>query len=234
MNRIDHLGSLEVAKQLGPVLTTLLQATKYASDTNANIWDFAVGIDDILDVGATKTDLRWLVRKGLVKHAREVTVEGDHGREFRPAGNLTFCEATCFILTESGIAASRSCASVRHQGWTPTRGNSNSQMTGKPALAGPHWNADVRRLQFNAQLVKRFKWPAMNQEMVLCAFEEEGWPERIDDPLPPKPAQNSKRRLADTIKCLNRKQIQELIHFRGDGTGEGVIWERKCNGTRKV
>ncbi|QDV81768.1 hypothetical protein TBK1r_06880 [Stieleria magnilauensis] len=90
----------------------------------------------------------------------------------------------------------------------------------------PEWNADSRRLQIDGQIVKRFKWPAANQEAVLCAFEEEGWPERIDDPLPPQPEQDAKRRLADTIKCLNRKQVNELMHFRGDGTGEGVVWER--------
>ena len=60
---------------------------------------------------------------------------------------------------------------------------------------------------------------------ILAAFEEEGWPSRIDDPLPPQPEQDSKRRLSDTIKCLNRKQASPLIHFRGDGTGEGVVWD---------
>lgn len=89
----------------------------------------------------------------------------------------------------------------------------------------PTWDPDLRKLQFGGLIVKRFKWPAANQEAVLCAFEEEGWPERIDDPLVPQPEQDSKRRLADTIKCLNRKQVRELIHFRGDGTGEGVVWE---------
>ena len=77
----------------------------------------------------------------------------------------------------------------------------------------------------NGELVKRFKWPAANQEAVLSAFQEEGWPVRIDDPLPPQPEQDSKRRLGDTIKCLNRKQKSQLIHFRGDGTGQGVVWE---------
>ena len=59
----------------------------------------------------------------------------------------------------------------------------------------------------------------------MSAFEEEGWPPRIDDPLSPHPDQDTKRRLSDTIKCLNRKQSNRIIHFRGDGTGEGVIWE---------
>ena len=64
--------------------------------------------------------------------------------------------------------------------------------------------------------------------MILSCFQESGWPVRIDDPLPPQAEQDSKRRLSDTIKCLNRKQVAPLMHFRGDGTGEGVIWERTC------
>ena len=80
-------------------------------------------------------------------------------------------------------------------------------------------------LRIGAVTVKRFKWMAPNQETVLAAFEEEGWPHRIDDPLPPHPDQDSKRRLSDTIKCLNHKQKNELIRFHGDGTGEGVTWE---------
>jgi hypothetical protein len=61
--------------------------------------------------------------------------------------------------------------------------------------------------------------------MVLNAFEEEGWPARIDDPLPPHSDQDPKRRLNDTIKCLNRKQVRELLRFHGDGSGEGILWE---------
>ena len=80
-------------------------------------------------------------------------------------------------------------------------------------------------MRVNGKLVKHFKWPALNQETILAAFEEEGWPPRIDDPLPPLPEQDPKRRLHDTIKCINRNQKHHLIHFHGDGTGEGVIWE---------
>jgi hypothetical protein len=31
--------------------------------------------------------------------------------------------------------------------------------------------------------------------------------------------------LHDTIKCPNRGQVNHLLRFRGDGTGEGVLWE---------
>ncbi|PHR86470.1 MAG: hypothetical protein COA78_37910, partial [Blastopirellula sp.] len=89
----------------------------------------------------------------------------------------------------------------------------------------PTWDADRRLLRINGTIVKRFKWTASNQEAILATFEEDGWPARIDDPLSPQPEQCPKRRLSDTIKCLNRKQQNKLIHFRGDGTGEAVTWE---------
>jgi hypothetical protein len=59
----------------------------------------------------------------------------------------------------------------------------------------------------------------------LSAFEEDRWPPVIDDPLPPKPEQDTKRRLHDTIKALNRNQHRDAIRFHGNGTGEGIRWE---------
>lgn len=93
----------------------------------------------------------------------------------------------------------------------------------------PKWIHCDRTLRMNHRIVKRFKWRAANQEAILSAFEEEGWPRRIDDPLSPLEDQDPKRRLSDTIKGLNKKQINPLIRFRGDGTGEGVIWEAARN-----
>jgi hypothetical protein len=78
-------------------------------------------------------------------------------------------------------------------------------------------------------VVKAFKLPSPNQETILAVFEEEGWPPRIDDPLPPNPELVVKRRLHDTIKGLNRNRRNCLIRFLGDGTGEGIRWEF-CSG----
>jgi hypothetical protein len=89
----------------------------------------------------------------------------------------------------------------------------------------PHWDALRRELTVDGQIVKRFRLPAANQEAVLLAFEEEGWPAAILDPLPPRDEQDCKQRLHDTIKALNRSRRARIILFRGDGTGEGVLWE---------
>ena len=89
----------------------------------------------------------------------------------------------------------------------------------------PCWDRQLRELRMGDVVVKRFRWPAENQEQVLDAFQEQEWPSHIDDPLKHDPKICPKRRLHDTLKCLNRKQINEVIKFRGDGTGQGVLLE---------
>jgi hypothetical protein len=89
----------------------------------------------------------------------------------------------------------------------------------------PVWDRDARELRVGNVVVKHFKWPAENQEQILNAFEDNGWPPRIKNPLAHHPTICPKRRLHDTIKCLNRKQLKGLIKFRGDGTGRGVLLE---------
>jgi hypothetical protein len=73
-------------------------------------------------------------------------------------------------------------------------------------------------------LIKAFHRPAVNQERVLAALQEEGWPPRIDDPLPPTGGIDPKARLHDTIKVLNRHHLYRIIHFAGDGKGRGIQW----------
>ena len=56
---------------------------------------------------------------------------------------------------------------------------------------------------------------------VLNAFEERGWPRRIDDPLP---GSSDPQRLRETIGSMNEGLAG--IYFRADGFGRGVLWER--------
>ncbi len=231
--------SEEAPARIARALDVLLEAVHYAEQTDSNCWEFAVELNQLTALGLNCNDFRWLVRKGLVEHQREVTLESDDGRAFRPTGDLTFPQGTCFILTDAGVSAARGpCAGTTidespSSPWpdeespraTIECGPSRDEQSPKQAPGVPKWDAQRRELRFDAATVKRFKWTAANQETILAAFEEEGWPHRIDDPLPPHPDQDSKRRLSDTIKCLNRRQISHLIHFHGDGTGEGVTWE---------
>ena len=230
----------ELPPKFRHALTLLLEAFEYAEQTKSDCWEFAVEMAELRAFGLTRTDFRWFVRQGLVEHQREVTIEGDNGRAFRPTGDLTFAHDSCFILTDDGaLIASEVCQvgildeafccsalklRYEHQAGAH-RSPTENRESPKTYPSVPKWNPETRMLSIDGTVVKRFKWTAVNQEAILAAFEEEGWPSRVDDPLPPQPEQDSKRRLSDTIKCLNRKQTNQLLHFRGDGTGEGVIWE---------
>jgi hypothetical protein len=89
----------------------------------------------------------------------------------------------------------------------------------------PRWDSETRTLSVGERIVKRFRVPSRNQETVLAAFEEEGWPRRIDDPLPYRTGLKAKYRLHFTIGRLNHSKREQVIRFFGDGTGEGVCWK---------
>lgn len=190
-------------------LGLLLQAHTSARALAQDLWDFAVEIDCLRAVGLTNTHLRWLVCQGYAQHGEERSRAGDGRRRFRPVENLRFSRRTCVVLTEAGVVFAQTC---------PEPGNVNG-LAGKPV-----WHPSQRELWLGAHLVKRFKQLAPNQECVLAAFQEEGWPARIFDPLPPAPGQDSKRRLHSTINNLNRSHESRLLQFTGGGDGISVGW----------
>lgn len=215
-----HQFSLHSATRLTRGLSRLQRAYEYALDLHGDVWDFAIEIKELLAADMTRSDLRWLVRKGLVLHAREVTLQGEETRDFHASRGLIFTRRTCFVLTPAGMEFVRQ---LHAQSPQPVRVDTSHASVKAPSLV-PQWNAELQELRLGSMLVKQFKVPAPNQEMVLAAFEEEGWPARIDDPLPPQPQQDSKRRLHDTINSLNRNHRVAKMRFIGDGTGMGVRW----------
>ncbi len=86
----------------------------------------------------------------------------------------------------------------------------------------PTYDREARTLRLANSVVKQFRQPAKNQELVLKTFEELDWPERIDDPLPPKQGL-----LGQTVKDLNRNLRESLLRFKLDGRSEGITWERR-------
>ncbi len=95
----------------------------------------------------------------------------------------------------------------------------------------PFWDRENRVLSFGGQIIRRYIRSSPNQEAVLQAFEEQGWPYRIDDPLPQDHEVVPKVRLHDTIRWLNLKHESRLLRFLGDGTGEGVCWKKLASGS---
>lgn len=230
-------------------LRLLLRAHEYASELNCDIWDFAVELADLKKVGLASCDIRWLVCREFASHARETTSLGDSVRSFQHEMRLVVRKSSCFVLTNAGVEFAKK-AMVKFNaeeesipfsfstmlGCKCTGGDNEGRVRTNPQLSGsaaqndvremtPKWDCDRQELRFRHDVVKVFKLNSPNQATILAAFEEEGWPTRIDDPLPHHSEIDPKQRLHDTIKSLNRNQKRRLIRFRGDGTGQGIRWE---------
>jgi hypothetical protein len=219
LNRRAAPGRTELTAALGE----LLKAHDYAVDAACEIWNFAVEIEILRQLGITDTDLRWLISKNYLEHRRDDTGANDSVRRFRTAHPLKFQAQSCFVLTAAGV----SFANQFFDGSCAVPGVSPIQFQGHLLREWwkPCWDDSRRQLRVCQYIVKHFRWPAPNQEKVLAAFQDEDWSNRIDDPLPPVEGTSPKERLHDTIKCLNRRQRIALLHFGGDGTSEGVVWQ---------
>lgn len=223
---LDLARLTDLAPTFWPAFAELRKAYDFARQMARSRWEFAVEIGRLRVMRLTESDLRWLICMGLVEHAEEVTQPHDQERRFHPTQSLSFTKRTCFVLTSRGAELASGQTMATLQGVGDGKPHVQSPVPHDALKNGtPIWDRERRELRVADRLVKHFKWSAVNQEMILAAFEEEHWPARIDDPLPPRPGHEPKRRLNDTIKCLNRNQAHRLIHFHGDGTGEGVVWK---------
>lgn len=213
--------------RIANAISELFMAWQYANTSNRDIWDFAVEVDLLRSLGANRTDFRFLMSQGFVRHGIEVKARSPR-RHFRESDEMVFRQTSAFVLTEAGhdfasdFVSKDSC---EHRLSDDLPENVCNCRARTKVSVIPVWDVDRHELTIGGELVKRFKWRATNQELILATFQEECWSARIDDPLPPRPNQDPKRRLHDTIKCLNRKQVNKLVKFHGDGTGKGVLWE---------
>lgn len=86
------------------------------------------------------------------------------------------------------------------------------------ASAKPSWNAERNELSFGGKVIKRYRRPAENQTLILESFEEQGWPEQIDDPL-------ERGKLHDTMKGMRRTYQSKPITFERAGNGKAIRWK---------
>ena len=99
------LGVGDPVADVHAALLPLQKAYDLARDVQCDPWEFAIEIDRLVSLGLTVSDLRWMVRKGHIRHAVEVTRSGDPVRRFEPGANLAFSRRTCFVLAESSSPA---------------------------------------------------------------------------------------------------------------------------------
>ena len=78
----SHL--LSIASEDSDGIDKMLEARHYANDVEVDPWQFALDLPDLLSEGLCKNQLRWLVCRGFVEHAREITKRNATARTFQP------------------------------------------------------------------------------------------------------------------------------------------------------
>jgi len=214
-------------------LAALLESHEAASHAGVCRWQFAVEVQFLLAHGVSINLLRSLVRAHLAEHRQETSKPDDETRKFLPLMNLSLPERTCLVLTDAGLGFARESLPrlrAQHDRAISTPLSKRASRV-RPA---PAWDAQRRELRFGDRLVKAYRVPAANQERVLEAFQDAGWPECLDNPLPHASDQDAKRRLHQTIQKLNQSTRSGPLRFRGDGTGQRICWElRTSEATRR-
>jgi hypothetical protein len=196
-------------------LEELRTAWNAAQSCELDPWEFAVGIGALFRAGVTETELRYLLAKGLAERANEATRPNDTTRRFRSVKSLALDTSACFVITDEGRRLSAR--------------DSNEHATKRSdlrceSLLKPFWEAKRRELWLGDVLVKRFTRPARLQELVLAAFQELGWPQFIDDPLPRKSGISPQARRYDVAKNLCRAQKPLQIKFLADRHRQAIHW----------
>jgi hypothetical protein len=237
-SRVDWTGdsqSLLIDERLRAGLAVLWRAYICTQDTGANVCDLSLPTGRLYAAGMTGADLRWMIAKGFAEHVEETTQRGDAHRSFRSGNGYFLNHRSRLILTASGAVLAenvfREAARSAHATLSALATVTGEVATARQSVyerkmlsVKPRWDAVRRELSLDGMIVKRFRVPARNQETILSVFEEEGWVEHIQDPLPVTQDIDAPTRLHDAINRLNRSQINPLLRFHGDGKGTGIFW----------
>ena len=169
-------------------LSLLLKASQYALDSRSDRWQFAVELSELTSAGrdAHRHSLAdparlWRARQGDHRAGRRRTVVSKLGAD--QLSNRYVRGAFQRRGLDPGPRVGPLAAGSRPVGRRHAPAESEQAGAIAPAHTIPDWDATRRELRYRGQVVKRYRVPAKNQSLVLTAFQEEGWPGYIDDPL---------------------------------------------------
>jgi hypothetical protein len=89
----------------------------------------------------------------------------------------------------------------------------------------PNYDGQLRELSVAGTMLHRFAPQARNMIAVLTAFQAQGWPRWIADPLGNGPESDFEKHLHDTVSALNHAQKPRLIHFSSTGADRTIRWD---------
>jgi hypothetical protein len=170
--------------------------------------------------------LLWMMYQAHVEHLLPSPPGAGGTTALRPAASLQVGKASAFCLTDRGEEFGNDFLA---DALVPEDDGAFAEAWGRLLLGtlAPNYDRENRVFAWGRHMLKCFRQPAVNQELILSAAEEQGWPPWFDDPLPRRGGANPKVLLHNTINDLNRRQSVYLVHFRGDGTGRRIGWEHR-------
>lgn len=238
MVEASQLSPQDVAEALSPeryqALMALLEARLLAQETGCDPWEFALQLLSLARSNVSDSVLRWLVVRGYAEHRLEDPTPFPGPRRFLSPGPLRLLETSCFLLTPRGFLLAQNLRATLvgpsalpndcHTSASPIAVQLPDDADVGFTSLKPYFDTRSRTLWVGEEIVKQFRVPAGNQELILSAFQEEDWPDQVDDPLPPAPGLEPKRRLHDAIHRLNRNQKKRLVRFRGTALGRAILW----------
>ena len=166
-----------------PALALLGEAKSHALAAERDTWEFALDVKELRWFGIKNCTLRSLICRGLIEHAIDVTTLGDTKRCCRTTSHLQFTDQSCFMLTATG--ESYLDGTLAQTKGLPAPHLAFGQSPPETSPVTPEWNDETRVLCLGTVVIKQYRVPAPVQAAILSTFQEEGWPARIDDPLPP-------------------------------------------------
>ncbi|MGH7139960.1 MAG: hypothetical protein ACREHD_29830 [Pirellulales bacterium] len=200
----------------------LKQAYEDAEDAGREARDFAVAKYELLNAGATESDLRWLLAMHYADAFAEVTPPGATKRQFRGLNEASLPESARLIVTYAGMVyAERNeiHACVRRHREMPT-GSPR-----RPPAERIYWDGRRHELVVDGKVAKRFSRPAPLQWRVFEGWQKGGWKCPLGFAPPGDPQRDPAQRLRELIAELNRGLDRSLIHFRKDCSGNGIIYD---------
>jgi hypothetical protein len=214
-------GGAWAERRFQSALVLLNDATNFARDTGRDVWHYCLRLEELLSAGLTVADCRWLADKKLVD-ARDMARVRRRGARLRRA---TFTRSTRFVLTAAGVAfATKLCAPNGLPGATTVNGASQRDRA-DDALGGPRWDSRHLVLRVDEIAVTELLAKSRNQLAILAAFEAQGWPRRIDNPLECDCPARRAQALADAVHGLNRNLRAKVIRFHTAEKGGSARYE---------
>jgi len=196
-------------------LAILLEAHSASLEFGWDQFRASVSLRELQLHGGTLNQLHWLAECGHVRLIANPT-RGATALSISFPLEDSLNDTSRIVLLPEGVALAK---------WYFRNEKVGPPLSAPSVELKPRWDAALRTLWHGSHVVKRFRVPAVNQEIVLQVFEEEGWPRMIDDPIPQDHSRDRKVRLHDTIRRLNNQQHMQRLRFAGNGRGDGVCWE---------